>query len=280
MKLKVINNQNISCVDTFPQGAPEKQWTQKAENCGALYGDAVFDRLQSIRNTQAKAIGEVAALLVQQIEKDGLIHVFGVGGHSFIGSEEFFYRAGGLANINPIFDLSLSLAGGGRKSTELERTENYGNKVVRLHCLQEGDPVIITSAYGINACTIDAAVEAKKLGCKVIAITSVEFASNTPLNFKARHSSAKNLHDIADIVIDNHVPHGEAILQLEGLAQPVGGTCTVLGAFCIQWLVTTTVQMCLDAGIDPPVWKSANMVGGDEANSDYMKRFGQRIKYL
>lgn len=244
------------------------------------YGAAIEQRLASIRNSQAESIGAAAQVLFEQIQKDGLIHVFGVGGHSFIGSEEFFYRAGGLANVNPIFDLSLSLAGGGRKSTELERTMNYGNKVIKLHDLQAGDPMIITSAYGINSCTIDAALEAKRQGCKLIAITSVEFASNTPLNFKARHDSSSNLHDLADIVIDNHVPHGEAILTLDGIQQPVGGTCTVLSAFCIQWLVVTTIQLCLNAGIEPPVWKSANVVGGDEANRDYMKRFGNRIKYL
>jgi uncharacterized phosphosugar-binding protein len=275
MKSKTKNNQKLSLDSHSTLLA-----TVAATAAVDMYGSAVTERLKNISSSQAESIGKAASLLVRQIEKDGLIHVFGVGGHSFIGSEEFFYRAGGLANINPIFDLSLSLAGGGRKSTELERIENYGNKVVRLHNLQKGDPLIITSAYGINACTIDAALEAKKHGCHVIAITSVEFAKLTPLNFKARHSSAKNLHDIADVVIDNHVPHGEAILRLDGLVQPVGGTCTLLSAFCIQWLVTTTVQMCIDARIEPPVWKSANMIGGDEANSEYMRRFGARIKFL
>lgn len=252
----------------------------QAVACGNLYLNSITKRINSIRSTQEDAIQRTAKVLLDQILRDGLIHVFGVGGHSFIGSEEFFYRAGGLANVNPIFDLSLSLAGGGRKSTELERTQNYGDKIVRLHDLQKDDPMIITSAYGINACTIDAALESKRRGCTVIAITSVEFASKTPLNFKARHSSGQNLHDIADIVIDNHIPHGEAILTLDGLAQPVGGTCTLLTAFCIQWLITTTVQICIDHGVEPPVWKSANVEGGDEANKSYMTRFGNRIKYL
>jgi uncharacterized phosphosugar-binding protein len=248
--------------------------------CGDLYLDAIMQRLKRIRASQSPSIEAAAEVLLNQISQDGLIHVFGVGGHSFIGSEEFFYRAGGLANINPIFDLSLSLAGGGRKSTELERTQGYGNKVIHCHKISEGDPLIITSAYGINACTIDAALEGKKLGCHVIAITSVEFAEKTPRDFRARHRTGKNLNEIADITIDTHVPHGEAILNFEGLAQPVGGTCTVLSTFCIQWLVSTTVQKCLNAGIEPPVWKSANMEGGDEANRGYMDRFIGRVKYL
>lgn len=258
---------------------PEKDVGVTSE-LGELYRAGVSGRLEAILRTQGASVDAAADVLVNQICRDGLIHVFGVGGHSFIGSEEFFYRAGGLANINPIFDLSLSLAGGGRKSTELERLEGYGDKVIRLHPIQRGDPLIITSAYGINACTIDAALEGKRLGCTVIAITSVEFAQQTPLNFTARHSTGNSLHEIADIVIDNHVPHGEALLSLPGIPQLVGGTCTMFASFCVQWLVIATVEKCRQQGLEAPIWKSANVAGGDEANRDYLRRFGSRVKYL
>ena len=118
--------------------------------------------LSTMVGSQQESVNAAARILMEQIRKDGLIHVYGVGGHSYVGSEEFFYRAGGLANISPMFELSLSLAGGGQKSTMLEREENIGDKIVKAHQLGPDNVLIITSAYGINACSIDAALEAKR----------------------------------------------------------------------------------------------------------------------
>jgi uncharacterized phosphosugar-binding protein len=214
------------------------------------------------------------------VRHDRLIHVYGVGGHSYVGSEEFFWRAGGLANINPMFEASLSLAGGGQKSTLLERQEGIGDKIVRAFQLGPDDLLIITSAYGMNACTIDAALEAQRRGCKIVGISSFEFAENTPRDFPARHSSGKNLFEIADVAIDNHVPHGEAVVAVPGFDQKVGGTCTVLTCFCINWLVIETVQRCLALGLTPPVWRSASVIGGDEANRRLIENYTRRVKAL
>ena len=244
------------------------------------YRDGMVARLDSITNTQQDAINQAAQLFYEQIKADRLIHVYGVGGHSYVGSEEFFFRAGGLANISPMFEPSLSLAAGGQKSTLLERTENIGNQIVKAHHLGPDDILVITSVYGINACTIDAALEAKRRGCKVIAISSVAFAEATPREFVARHSNQQNLGEIADVIIDNHVPHGETLLQLENFAQKVGGTCNVLACFCINWLVMEAIDLCIKNGIEPPVWKSANTIGGDEHNLQYLKKFTPRVKAL
>ncbi|GAB5559828.1 MAG: sugar isomerase domain-containing protein [Synoicihabitans sp.] len=244
------------------------------------YRDGMTARLDAITDTQQAAINEAAQMFYEQIKADRLIHVYGVGGHSYVGSEEFFFRAGGLANISPMFEPSLSLAGGGQKSTLLERVEDIGDKIVKAHHLGSDDLLVITSAYGINACTIDAALEAKRRGCRVIAISSVAFAEATPRDFKARHHNQKNLGEIADVIIDNHVPHGETLLQLGDYPQKVGGTCNVLQCFCVNWLVMEAIDLCLKNGVEPPVWKSANTLGGDEHNESYLKKYTSRVKAL
>lgn len=244
------------------------------------YREGITARLDAITNSQQDAINQAARMFYEQIKADRLIHVYGVGGHSYVGSEEFFFRAGGLANISPMFEPSLSLAGGGQKSTLLERVENIGDKIVKAHQLGPDDVLVITSAYGINACSIDAALEAKRRGCKVIAISSVAFAEATPRDFLARHSNQKNIGEIADVIIDNHVPHGETLLRLDDYPQKVGGTCNVLGCFCINWLVMEAINLCLKHGVEPPVWKSANTVGGDEHNQQYLENFTPRVKAL
>jgi len=201
---------------------------------GTTYLAQISERLQRITATQETNVLAAASLLAQQVRDDRLIHVYGVGGHSFVGSEEFFYRAGGLANVNPMFELSLSLSAGGQKSTMLERLPGLGDKIVKAHRLGAGDVLVITSVYGMNAATIDAALEAKKRGVKIIAISSVEFARSTPAGFQARHPSNLDLCDIADITIDNHVPPGEVLVDLPGYPQRVGGSCNVLACFCIN----------------------------------------------
>lgn len=236
--------------------------------------------LHAICHSEREAIRRGAELMVDQIAADLLIHVFGVGGHSHVGSEEFFYRAGGLANISPMFDLSLSLAGGGQKSTMLERLEGYGDRVVAARHLGPDDLLIITSVYGMNACTIDAALEAKRRGSKVLAVTSVEAAEKTPPDFVARHHSAKSLHEIADVTVDTHVPYGEICVDIAGIEQRMGGTCNILQCFCINALVMEAAALCARRGIEAPIWVSANIAGGDERNRRLLERFTPRVKFL
>jgi uncharacterized phosphosugar-binding protein len=246
----------------------------------ASYHQTIASLIDAIASTQGENIVRAAGLLADQVAADRLIHVFGVGGHSFIASEEMFWRAGGLANISPIYDLSLNVAAGGRKSTMLERVEGYGNRIIESRDLGPDDVLIITSAYGMNACTIDAALEAKRRGCKLISASSWAFAEATPAGFPARHSSNNNLHELADVPIDNKIPHGETVVRLAGLDQMVGGTCGLLASYCVQWLSIETVNVCLQRGIEPPVWKSANIIGGDAHNQTLFARFANRVKAL
>lgn len=226
---------------------------------------ATQERRTSIEATQADAVEADADAMVAVTLADQLIHVYGAGGHSYIGSGEFFSRAGGLANSNPLFEPSLALSGGGRKSTMPERVPGVGDKIVAAHELK-GDLLIITSAYGINSATIDAALEAKQRGRTVVGISSFGFAEATSADFPARHASGYNLHDLADIAIDNHVPHGEAILELDNFEQRVGGTCSVLQCFVINWLVARTAEKLIELSTEPPIWRSYNIAGGDEHN--------------
>ncbi len=250
-----------------------------ADYVAAYYG-AITERLEAIVESQRESLARGAELLVDAIAEERLIYLFGVGGHSHVGSEEFFYRAGGLANVSPMYDLSLTLAGGGQKSTLLERVEGYGDKVVKAHHLKEGELLIITSVYGMNACTLDAALEAKWRGCTVLAITSVEAAEATPRDFVARHSSGKSLHEVADLTIDTQVPYGDVTVSVDGIPQKVGGSCNVLQCFCINALVVETARRCVERGITPPIWSSANVEGGDERNRALLREYTPRVKYL
>jgi len=240
----------------------------------------ITNLLATIRQEEGDRILAAARILQDQISRDRLITVFGVSGHSVIGCEEFFWRAGGLACINPLFDLSLNLSGGGLKSTRLERVPGVGDKILASQQTAPGDVLILTSIYGMNAATIDAALEARKRGLRVIAITSRQHAAATPADFPARHPSGQNLADLAEVTIDNHVPHGDCLIHLPGFEQPLGPCSTILVSFCVQWLVMETVRLCQEAGLVAPVWRSANTVGGDASNAACLERFLPRVKAL
>ena len=78
--------------------------------------------LEAIVENEEENITRAAGLAAKMVEEDRLIHVFGTGGHSIMGAMEIFWRAGGLANTNPLFPAGLSLIDG---HPNIERRFSY-----------------------------------------------------------------------------------------------------------------------------------------------------------
>ncbi|TYP53237.1 sugar isomerase domain-containing protein [Thermosediminibacter litoriperuensis] len=244
------------------------------------YYKIVNELLESILKDEKESIEKAAEVLAKAIMEDRLIHVVGTGGHSNMGAEELFWRAGGLVPINPLLDAGISLSNGAKHSNIMERTPGYGLAVMKSYDFTPGDPIIIVNAYGINAMTIDIAMEAKRMGLTTIGITSTSFAKMLPKDHPARHESGKNLYEIVDIFIDCHLPLGDAVIKFDDFEQKVAPTSTLVNTFTLNLLVVETVNQLLKKGVKPPVWVSANMPGGDEANKEYEKKYFGRIKHL
>ncbi len=244
------------------------------------YYENIVVLLRRIYEEERSSIERAADILAKAIKEDRIIHVFGSGGHSHMAMEELFYRAGGLVPINPIFEPGIMLHHGAIKSTIIERIPEYCSRILDYYDVKEGDPIIIATAYGINSCTIDAALEAKKRGAIVIAVTSPEFSKSIPLDHPARHPSKKNLFEVADIVIDCKMPFGDAIVEIEGFPQKVAPSSTILVAFTLNMLIAKTIEKLVKEGVEPPVWMSANIPGGDEYNRRWIQKYKYRIKSL
>ncbi len=244
------------------------------------YHAAITGMLQKIIDTQREAIGRAGRRCADAIAEDRYLYVIGPGGHSAIAPQEMFWRAGGLATVYPILDPGFLLSHGAWRSMLVERLPGYVIPILRYHGVGQGDVLIVCNAYGINSATIDAAQEGQRLGATVIGVTSTEFAKNVPADHPARHPSKQNLHEIADIFLNTWLPYGDAVVDIPGCPQKVAPTSSIGTAFVLHSVVIATVEELVRRGIAPPVWRSGNLPGGDEANQQFMDKHLKRIKFL
>lgn len=227
-------------------------------------------------------IERAAGVIVDAVAADRMVHVIGPGGHSNMGVEEILWRAGGLAIWDAILDPGTNLIHGAKRSNIVERTPGYAKAVLDAYHVgvQPGEVMVIVNAYGINAMTIDTVEECRKRGITTIAVTSDSFARIVPRGHPSRHPSGKNLYQEADIYINNHLPVGDAVITVEGYEQKVGSTSTFCNCFVMNCLSACVVAEMVRRGMEPPVFVSANMPGGDEHNHALEDKYGKLVKHL
>ena len=245
-----------------------------------LYYKEVVGIIDEIRSTEREHIVQAARLVADQVKQDRLVYVFGPGGHSNLAAMEAFFRAGGLMHISAILNQETMLSSGALKSMQVERLPGYGKIVIEDYGIGKGDLLIVVNAYGINSATIDAALTAREHGAKVIGVSSHEHANNCPLDHPARHPSKKNLHEIVDVSVDCKVKLGDATSQLPGFEQKIGARSTHANAYVMNSIMVEAINMLVNEGIDPPVWRSGNCPGGDEWNNQFLDRFRDRVRCL
>lgn len=245
-------------------------------------------RLQSTLNElitrfeaeQQDNITRAAQLMAGACGDDRLIYLFGGGGHTCLVMHELFWRAGGLANICPMADFSIHPLTPAYLYLGHERMHGVGDHIVSYYGVSEDDLVLIFHSYGFNAPTIDAALESKRRGATVVGISSSDWHRAVPKNFPIRHRSGKTLFDIADVCIDDYVPYGDTVISIDGFSQPITGISSTIDFYIAHRLEMECVKECVQRGITPPVWRSANIPGGDEFNASLRSRYNGRIKLL
>lgn len=236
--------------------------------------------MRRIHDEERASLDAAAQRLAQQIAADRLIHVFGPGGHSNLATQEVFFRAGGLMHVSPILDEGTLLSNGALRSMAIERTPGYGRVVIADRGLGPDDLLILVNAYGINAALVDAALEAKRRGTFLIGVSSRGHAAATSPDHPARHPTRQNLLDLVDVAIDTKVAVGDAVVEVPGMGERVAAVSTFANAFALNALVIRTVAKLIQRGIEPPVWRSGNAPGGDEANARFIAGFRQRVRSL
>jgi len=236
--------------------------------------DKVVSLIHTVEETESTSVAQAADWIADSIARDGLLHLFGCG-HSHLLVEDFFYRAGGIVPVNAILETSVMLHEGAVKSSKVERMTGYARHILDNYNVKPGEVIIVISNSGINSLPVEMAQAAKEKGLKVIAICSSAYYGD-----ETRHPSGQRLKDIADLVIDNHIPHGDAMVDIPSTSQKMASGSTVIGSVILNMIMTGVAEKLVERGIEPPVYVSGNIPGGFERNRAYIDKYRERIKHL
>jgi uncharacterized phosphosugar-binding protein len=236
--------------------------SQRLERLSALAADGGLDA----------AIG----IMTRAIEAGAVIQAFGTG-HSEAFAMEIAGRAGGLIPTNKITLRDLVLGGSlpvdALGGSSLERNPDIVANLWEISPIQPGDVFVIASNSGVNGSIVGLALLAKDRGHDVIAVTSLQHTAEV----RPKHPSGLRLSEVADVVIDNLAPYGDATLALPG-GVAVGSVSSITSAFIAQLLTIGVVERMRADGHEPPLYLSANISGGDEHNHALEKKYEGRIR--
>jgi uncharacterized phosphosugar-binding protein len=238
---------------------------------------AVMDRIEQ---TQMANIQKAAEAMANSIAAERWVHTFGCG-HATIPVEEMYPRIGGFVGFHPMVELPLTfftrIVGemGVHQFVFLERVEGYGVEIMKGYNFDARDTMWLFSHSGINNVNIDVALEAKRLGLKVIAYGSAAAAQGK----QTRHSSGKNIFEIADIVVDSCAPIGDASVPLKNHEDKVGPVSTMAFVTCVWMTVCTIAEILGERGVKLHIHPSHNVPGDasakqrlDAALAEYKRR--------
>ncbi|MCT4355061.1 SIS domain-containing protein [Streptomyces sp. Je 1-79] len=241
----------------------------------ALFADHARESFERAVAANKGSVAEAARLFADCVAADGVIHAFGTG-HSQAAALEIAGRAGGLVPTSRIALADLVLRGGEDPAVLadplLERAPGLADRLYALATPRPQDLFVIISNSGVNNAVVDLALKVTGAGHPLVALTSLAHTHAVP----ALHTSGKRLAEIADAVLDNVAPTGDALLPLpDGAA--LCGVSTLTSSLLVQMVVAEAVALLLAEGHEPPVYVSANVPGGHERNAVLEARYAGRL---
>jgi uncharacterized phosphosugar-binding protein len=236
------------------------------------FGQTMRDHLARVEAINAATLDRIADRMLEVVRLDGLIYVAGTG-HSIGSVLETFYRAGGLACVQPLYHPSLLPLHGGQESTLCEHLPGLARLMVG-HCRPgPSDLGIVVSNSGINAVPVELAEQLSLRGTPVVAIVSLTHLKQAPARV------GRKIDQVADFVLDTLVPYGDAAYPA-GNGVTAAGMSSLTNVYLWNLLLTRLIDRARRAGIELPVWTSSNVAGGEERNAGLFARFGPRVPTL
>lgn len=233
----------------------------------------IEDLFEKIRDTQKKAIENAAIVIADHIAHGANVYLFDTG---HIIDSEIYNRAGGLVLMRR-FTFDIQISDNSRENPLKDADHNtamngYTNYILQLSHIKTGDVLFIGSVSGKTINVIDLAIEAKKRGIFVIAMTSVIYSSQ----LDSMHASKLRLYEAADLVIDNCAPYGDAMMNVAELDSPFIPASGIAAAYIMWALNAEIVENLLKKGIQPGVLRSVNIEENRAYNIELQKRYCEK----
>jgi uncharacterized phosphosugar-binding protein len=237
------------------------------------YFKEIESLMKKVSYEEHQSIEKIAAEITKRLALGGIIQLFG-SGHSHLIAEEPFFRAGGLVPVRPIVVESLMLHNGAAQASANEKDPELIQTFAGKLDFRPEDIIIIISTSGRNVVPIDVAYIAKESGAYVVSLQSLNYkASEQP----SKHHSGNRLEDVAEAVLNSHVPVGDGLLISKGL--PYAPASSVIGNMLLHATFSRVIGMMIESGIEPPVFKSANLDGNIAHNEQMIATYGKRITF-
>lgn len=235
------------------------------------WGAAMRHHLVEAEEHNAGTLERVAARVLETVAEDGLVFTAGTG-HSLAMVLETFYRAGGLACVYPLYHPALLPLEGGMTSTLLERTEGLAELLVAAVEASERDVGFVFSNSGVNPVPVEIAQALRAAGTTVVGMASV------PHMERATARAGRKLGEVVDHLLDTRVPYGDAAYPAgDGMTAPLS---SLTGVYLWNRILARLADLAAQAGVELPLWASANVAGGDEQNRALVGRFRRRVPAL
>ncbi|KGN31450.1 sugar isomerase [Knoellia sinensis KCTC 19936] len=249
------------------------------ELSGTAYAGVAVEAIRSVSESQAEAIAAAADVIARCVANGGVLQAFGTG-HSEAFAMEIAGRAGGyiptnrLALRDAVAAATAAASSAGTGAGELERDPDFAQFIYGLvPDVQPQDVFLIASNSGGNGSIVEFARLVKAKGHPLIAVTSLAHTTR----IESRHPSGQRLFEVADIVLDNGAPYGDAVLPLPG-GGAACGLSSITAALLAQMMVAESLARLIADGHEPPVYLSANIPEGDAHNNELEARYAGRLR--
>jgi len=245
-----------------------------SQNLFGELAEVVFRVIHRVLAEEGPNLERASELVAESIASGGLEYVFGTG-HSMLVALEVFHRAGELVRVYPVVDLSLLGFPSATRASSLERLPGYAKAIADSIKVEPNSVLVVVSNSGKNAVPVELAHEMRSRGVRVVAVTSVEYSRR----LKPENPLGKRLYEVADVVVDNKVPEGDAVYELKGDTR-VFPVSTIVNSFIVHAINSRAAEILLSKGFEVEVWTSVNIPGGRERNERYLSKYYEVLKYL
>lgn len=205
------------------------------------YLHAVQRLLAALAEAEQASLRQAADACAASIGAGRAVLLFGAG-HSALPCQEAFPRIGSIVGFVQLTEPALGFnghvtgKGGQRQMSFLEQTSGFAEVILSNYTLTPEDTLIVFSHSGINALPVELCALANAQGLTTIGVSSLAHSNA----HHPKNPLGKRLCEVAQIVIDNHTPEGDALIDLAPQVRAGGGS-TVAHLAIMNTLVVETI---------------------------------------